>query len=130
MKKLIATLVVLSLIAALAIAASTAGGSERAQAAATKRVGVADDVFMRGDRELRPGYRWNITRGTKFYFVWTGDDTHNVTGLRRGREVFQSRDTDETGFRYPATGGKTIRRDTTVICTIHPSTMRIRLNVR
>ena len=130
MKKLIATLAVMSLLAALAIAASTALGSDGASTSATKTIRVDDDVFARGSNEFNPGEKYRVAKGTKLVFRWVGTNTHNVTGVRKGREVFASRDTDETGFRYPQRGGKRFRRDTTIFCSVHPSTMRFRVDVR
>jgi plastocyanin len=130
MKSLIATLAVMSLLAALAIVASTALGSDSATTAATKTIRVDDDVFTRGSKEFRPGQKYRVAKGTRLVFRWVGSNTHNVTGTRRGREVFASRTTDETGFRYPRQGAKTFKRDTTIFCSIHPSTMRFRVDVR
>jgi plastocyanin len=130
MKKPLATLAVMSLLAALAIAASTALGSDSATTSATKTISVDDNVFARGSNDFDPGDRYRVAAGTKLVFEWVGSNTHNVTGLRKGREVFASRDTDETGFRYPKTGAKTFRRDTTIVCTVHPSTMRFKVDVR
>jgi plastocyanin len=130
MKKPIATLVVMSLLAALAVAASTALGSGSATTSAVKTISVDDDVFARGSNEFSPGERYRVRKGARLVFEWVGSNTHNVTGVRKGREVFASRDSDEAGFRYPRTGAKRFRRDTTIFCSIHPSTMRFRVDVR
>jgi plastocyanin len=126
MKKLIVTLVVVSLLAALAIMAATSGAEERATTAATKRLNVDDNRFRSTDSlRIRSGVA-RINRDDIIRFQWVGVNTHNVASKGTGGNRFRSTTTDETGFVYR----KRFTRDTRVICEVHPLEMKFKVDVR
>ena len=97
-------------IAATAFTAVPAQGAE----AVTVGVSVRDDLFS--PRTL------TVRRGTVLRFVWRRTrNPHNVCASGRC-----SRTTRRSGFVYR----RTARRSTTLICTVHPTQMRLRLRVR
>lgn len=105
-------------IAATALAAFPLQGAEAqdptAGAAATIGVAVRDNVFK--PRSL------TVRRGTVLRFVWRRTrNPHNACASGRC-----SRTTRRRGFVYR----RTVRRSTTLICTVHPTQMRLRVTVR
>jgi plastocyanin len=125
LRKLLATLAVVSLLAALAVVAATASGAGDARTAKSGTIRLKDNRFADGSLDIKKG-KVNVNSGDRITFVWTGDNTHDVTGIRGGDTKFMSEQTDETGFEYR----KTFKKDTTIFCSVHPTTMRFRVNVR
>jgi plastocyanin len=71
----------------------------------------------------------SVASGHTLTWVWSGGRRHNVTGkTRSGRVAFRSRTTSRRGFRYTLRFRRRTRY--TVICTIHPSQMRMTVRVR
>jgi len=123
MRKLIATLAAVALLAA-AFAAVTASASDDApvQKAATKTITLGDNFFKPKAITIR--------KGTILRFVWGPNNTgteveHNVTGVR-GNKFPSTPDTTrpDTPFR------KRFTRNSLVVCTIHPTTMKLRVTVK
>ncbi len=131
--KLLATLAVMALLAALSISAATGSASAppKAQPAATKTIEVVDNAFRSGTAKVRRR-RTNVRRGTVLRFVWTNtSNPHNVRGIRGHRFRKPPSSAEEPFPDEPGTTvRKRFRRDTTVICEIHPTQMRLRVNVR
>jgi len=134
LKKLLVTLAVMALLAALAISAATgsASTSDEASPAATKTISVVDDAFRSGTATVRRR-RVNVRRGTTLRFVWTNtDNPHNVRGIEGHRFTKPPADSENPFPDEPGTTvSKRFTRDTTVVCDIHRQVgMRLRVNVR
>ena len=135
MKKLLATLSVMALLAGLAIVAATGSAStpdDGAAPAATKTIRVVDDAFRSGTATVRRK-RTNVRRGTTLRFVWVNtSNPHNVRGIKGHRFVKPPASSEEPFPDEPGTTvSKRFTRDTTVICDIHRSVgMRLVVNVR
>jgi plastocyanin len=126
MRKPIALFVTAALLVATGVAfaaTAVAGGSGATThaAAVTKTVVVGDDFFK--PKKLK------VKKGTFVKWVW-GDssnsgtlDDHNVTGAKGNR--FSSGDTAKPDKPYK----RKITKSTTVICTIHPTTMVMKIAV-
>ena len=80
-----------------------------------------------GDNFFSPTEK-SVTAGTKVRFQWTGNHRHNVTKSSGPGAAFASRTTrtDGVNFAKPFTKTGTYR----LICTIHPTQMRLKLTVR
>jgi plastocyanin len=124
LRKLIATLVVVSLLGGLAVlGVSVATGSD-VRAARTKTVKVGDDYF---DPEVVRIYRRDIVR-----WVWVDPTTRQpgTTGnehtVTEARNRFTSEEMTSGVYRrrFRSTGRFTI------ICAVHPSTMRMKVVVK
>ena len=111
MRKLIA-------IAAAALLLALAGAG--AAGSATRGVRVEDNYFARGTTVLGT---LNVRRNDIVKWTWYGEDPHNVyiKEMRR-RSPVQTTGTYRKRFRT--------RGRFTVICEIHPNTMRMRVRVR
>lgn len=107
------------LIAILALAALPAF-SGAASAAPKATIKLGDNFFKPAKRTVR--------RGTKVRFLWVGGNPHNVIKRRGPGSRFRSRTTSRRGVNY----AKRFRRrgNYLLVCTIHPSEMRLRLRVR
>lgn len=106
-------------IAALALVALLALGGT-ASAAPKTTVKLGDNFFEPAKKTIR--------RGTKVRFRWIGSNPHNVTKKSGPGGRFASRTTSSDGVNFAKRFAKagTYR----LICTIHPSTMRLTLKVR
>jgi len=109
----------LALTAVVALAAVPASGGV-AQAAPKATVLVGDNFFKPAKRTVR--------RGTLVRFKWIGFKPHNVVKRRGPGRRFRSRTTSRRRVNY----AKRFRRRGRylLVCTIHPSEMRLRLRVR
>lgn len=122
MRKPIAVLAAAALLLALGVAfAATAGASDPAVRTATTRTVVLGDNFFK-PRTLR------VRKNDIVRFLWgpgnEGTDVeHNVTGAKGNR--FASEDTARPDAPYR----RRITRTTNVICTIHPTTMTMKITV-
>ena len=110
------------LVAALALLAFTAtatAGDPPATKAATKTVRIGDSFFT--PKSLK------VKKGTIVKWVWgvDGEDEtfveHNVEGTKGNKFLSP----DKTSGSYK----KRITRTTSVICNIHPTTMRMKITV-
>jgi plastocyanin len=123
MRKLIAVLALAALLVTAAVAFATnavAGGSGAHAAAATKTVTIGDNFFK--PKTLK------VKKGTFVQWVWGPDNSgtvveHNVTGAKGNR--FASHDETKPDKPYK----RKITKTTTVICTIHPTTMKMTIKV-
>ena len=112
-------ILLLALAAVPAVATGAHAADEPVRAAATKTVKVGDSYFA--PRSIR------VRKGTYVKWVWGVDgDTetyveHNVKGYRGNR--FLSPDMTEGSYR------RRITRTTSVLCTIHPTSMRMKITV-
>jgi plastocyanin len=102
LRKLIAVIAALALVAAVAVPAL---------AASRKTVKLGDNFFS--PKTL------TVKKGTKLTFRWTGSAPHNVKGA--GINI---------GTRTKGSKTVTVRKGGTIICTIHQPEMRMRLKVR
>ena len=80
-----------------------------------------------GDNFFKPAKR-TIRRGTKVRFQWIGHNPHNVTRTRGPGRRFVSRTTSRRGVNFAKRFKK--RGTYRLICTIHPTEMRLTLRVR
>jgi plastocyanin len=98
-----------------------AGGASSPVRDAATRVKV-------GNNFLSPTSK-TIGRGGTVAWVWSGGRRHNLLGRSsRGRVIFRSRTSSRRGFtfRHRFAG----RGRFSVICTLHPSSMRMTVRVR
>lgn len=134
MRKLIATAVVASLTAVLAVAATAAPGSPQVKAAATKVAKVNDDFYSaRTCKRVKGRLTCTINKNDVMEWRWTPDpgltetNEHNVTGLFKGNTAFASDDMTQGKYRKKfRRGGRTYK----ILCTFHPSNMRMNVVVR
>ena len=110
MRKLIA-------IAAVALLLALAGAGSAGSA--TKGVLVDDNAFMRSGKALGT---LTIRRNDIVKWTWVGENPHNVYINSRTRSATQTTGTYRKRFRR---AGRY-----TVLCTLHPNTMRMRVRVR
>jgi plastocyanin len=121
MRKLIAVVAVVPVIAVVAVSAASADDPP-VHAAATKTIQLGDNFF-------KPK-AVTVTKGTVLKFVWGPNNSgtaveHNVTGVKGN--TFKS--TPDT--RRPATPfRKRITRTTSIVCTIHATTMKLKVTVK
>lgn len=107
MRKLVITLAVASLLAGIGAAFAVAG---------TRTVGLHDNFFSR--HSLR------IHRGTRVTWRWIHTrNPHNVTAIRGARFHSRTRRSGSFSFVFRRRGTYTI------ICTRHPTQMRMRIRV-
>jgi plastocyanin len=68
-----------------------------------------------------------VAKGTKVKFNWTGNNSHNVTKKRGPGGGFASPTTSSSGINFT----KKFKKAGTykLICTIHPDTMKMKLEV-
>jgi plastocyanin len=107
MRSFISLLLVAAVLAALALGGSGSAG------AATPTVRVGDNFFS--PKSIR------VSKGRTVRFKWVGDNPHNVTGGGRA-----SRTTSRTGYVYK----RRFFRRTRLICTVHPTEMRMTVRIR
>jgi plastocyanin len=108
---------VVTAIAAIALVPVLGGVANGAPKATVK---LGDNFFSPAEK--------SVTAGTKVRFKWTGNHPHNVTKSSGPGGGFASRTTRTDGVNFAKLFTKpgTYR----LICTIHPSTMRLKLTVR
>ena len=112
MRKLIVLVVVVGLL----------GPAVASAAAATKRVTVGDNFFVRDGGKPTV----SVSKGTKVTWVWRGKSSHNVK-VSKGPAKFGSSTMRSGSF------SKTVRKagTYTIICTVHgPSDQSMKLVVR
>jgi plastocyanin len=108
-----ASIFAVALVASLAL-------SGTAPAAPKATVTLGDNFFKPAKRAVR--------KGTKVRFRWAGSNPHNVVKRRGPGRRFSSRTTSRQGVNFAK---RFTRRGTyKLICTIHPSEMRMTLRVR
>ena len=120
MRKPIAAVAVLSLSAAFA--ANAAAGDPPATKAATRTVELGDNFFKPKSLTVR--------KNTILRFVWGPDNEgtlveHNVTGVK-GNKFTNGEDTVKPDRPYR----KRITRTTSIVCTVHPTTMKMTVKVK
>ena len=123
MRKPIAAVAVLSVSAAFAGLASGAMADDPpATKAATRTVTLGDNFFKPKTMTVR--------KGTILRFIWgPGNEgtvvEHNVTGVK-GNKFTNGEDTTRPDRPYR----KRITRTTTIVCTIHSTTMKMTVKVK
>jgi plastocyanin len=136
LRKLIVTLAVASLLAALAVAAAGAAtaapDSPQVKAAATKVAKVRDNFFSAHCKTIKHRLTCTIHRNDILEWRWTPDpgltetNAHNVTGLYKGNTAFASEDKVDGTYRKKfRRAGRTYK----VLCTLHPENMRMNVVV-
>jgi plastocyanin len=115
------TMTVLVAIAALAAIPALGGSAGGATGSArTTTIKLGDNFFKPARKTIR--------RGTKVRFRWVGRNPHNVTKTRGPGGRFRSRTTSRRGINFAKRFTK--RGTYRLICTIHPTEMRLTLRVR
>jgi plastocyanin len=123
MRKLIAILVVAAVPAAgLAAAGASASDDPPVTKAATRTITLGDNFFKPKAITIR--------KGTILKFNWGPDNTgteveHNVTGVK-GNKFDSTEDTTRPSRPFR----KRFTRNSLVVCTIHPTTMKLRVTVK
>jgi plastocyanin len=105
------TIAALIAIAALAVPASA---------------GAATTIKL-GDNFFAPSSK-TVGMGTKVLFKWIGNRRHNVTKKSGPGGAFKSRTTSADGVNFARVFNQ--RGTYRLICTIHPTEMRLSLTVR
>jgi plastocyanin len=80
-----------------------------------------------GDNFFSPSSK-TVSSGAKVRFNWTGRRPHNVTKKRGPGGGFASKTTRSNGVNFAKTFNK--RGVYRLVCTIHPSEMRLKLTVK
>ena len=115
MRRAVPVIVILALLGAmtLAVTSAPAGGS-------TTKIKVGNNFFKPEKKTIR--------RGTKVRFKWEGGAPHNVTKTKGPAGKIVSKTTSKSGVNFT----KTFKRQGTykLICTIHPSQMKLKLRVK
>ena len=123
MRKLIASLAVVALPAAgFAAVNASAAGDPPVTKAATRTITLGDNFFKPKSLTVR--------KGTILRFIWGPNNEgtiveHNVTGVR-GNKFTNGEDTTRPDRPYR----KRITRKTTIVCTIHATTMKMSVRVK
>ena len=120
MRKSIAVLAVLPLLAVLA--ANATADDPPVHKAATKTVQLGDNFFK--PKSL------TVKKGTTLKFIWgpanSGTDVeHNVTAVK-GNKFTNGEDTMKPDKPYT----HKITKSTTIVCTIHSTTMQLKVKVK
>lgn len=119
MRKLILLLATVALLAS-AFSANAVAGDPPVRAAATKTVKIGDSYFSPKSIKVRKNdivkWVWGVDGATETSVE------HNVRGYKGN--IFQSPDKVKGIYR------KRITRTTLVVCTIHPTTMKMKITVR
>lgn len=122
MRKSIALLAVLPVLPLAAVNASASDDDPPVRKAATRTVVLGDNFFQPKTITIR--------KGTILRFVWGPDNEgttveHNVAGVR-GNKFDPTPDTTrpERPFR------KRFTKDSLVVCTIHATTMKLRVKIK
>ncbi len=124
MKRTLVILAVIALLAALAVAGAPSSGADEQATQSARTIKVADNKFKSGGLAIRKGAA-SVPENASVKFIWSGtDNPHNVTG--RTGDKFKSKTTSKSGTTYRHRFKKT----TSVLCTIHPSTMKLKVKVR
>ena len=119
MRKTLAILVLVALLAALAVAVTPSSGADEQATQSARTINVVDDKFKSGGQKIKNG-KITIPTDAKVTFIWGNtSNRHNVTG--KSGDGFKSKTTSKPGYRY----GHRFGRSGKVICTIHPTTMKL-----
>ena len=121
MRKLIASIALVPLLAA-GYATTATAGDPPARKAATKTITLGDNYFK--PKKL------TVRKGTILRFIWgPGNEgtavEHNVTGVR-GNRFTNGEDTVRPDKPYR----KRITRNTSIVCTLHSTTMKMTVRVK
>jgi plastocyanin len=121
MRKLLAVVAVVPVLAAV-VAASASAGDPPAHAAATRTVVIGDNYFS--PKTL------TVAKGTVLKFVWGRNNSgtsveHNVTGVK-GNVFGPTADTRRPAKPFQ----KQITNTTSIVCTIHSTTMKLKVTVK
>jgi plastocyanin len=121
MRKLIAV-VALAPVVAVVAAAHASAGDPPVHAAATRTIQLGDNFFKPKAITVR--------KGTVLKFIWGPNNTgttveHNVTGVK-GNKFGPTPDTTRPARPFR----KRITRTTSIVCTIHATTMKLRVTVK
>ena len=136
LRKPLATIALIVVLAALAVAGSAVASqsSPEVQASATKVAKVRDNFFSaRTCKTVKGWLTCTISKNDIMEWRWTPDpgftetNEHNVTGFYKGDVAFASKDMTSTKYRKKfRSAGRTYK----VLCTLHASNMRMKVVVR
>ena len=115
-----AILVGVSALLGVAFIAPGAPGSDGAQAAKSTKIKLGDNFFSPTAKKIK--------KGTRAKFKWTGNNPHNVTLKKGPGKKFKSKTTSSNGVNFARKFKK--RGTYKIFCTIHPTTMNLRLRVK
>ena len=122
MRKSLAAVAMLSISASAAFAANATADDPPVRAAVTKTVTLGDNYFKPKALTVR--------KGTILRFIWgPGNEgtvvEHNVTGVK-GNRFTNGEDTTRPDAPYR----KRITRTTSIVCTLHSTTMKMKVTVK
>jgi plastocyanin len=122
MRKSIALLAALPVLPAVAVSAASAADDPPVTKAATRTITLGDNFFKPKTITIR--------KGTILKFQWGPDNEgtiveHNVTGVK-GNKFTNGEDTVKPDRPYR----KRITRTTSIVCTIHATTMKMTVKVK
>jgi plastocyanin len=122
MRKLIASTALVPLLLAAGLATTATADDPPVRKAATRTVELGDNFFKPKSLTIR--------KGTILRFTWGPDNEgtfveHNVTGVK-GNKFSNGEDTVKPEKPYR----KRITRDTTIVCTIHATTMKMKVKIK
>jgi len=122
MRKTIALLAALPVLPLVAVNASASDDDPPVRKAATRTVELGDNFFKPKSITVR--------KNTILKFVWGPDnagtaDFHNVAGVR-GNKFDATEDTMKPSRPFR----KRFTKNSTVVCTIHPTTMILKVKIK
>ena len=121
MKRTFSVLVVIALLAALAVAVTPSSGADEQTTQSARTIKVTDNKFKSGGLAIKGG-AVTVPSGANVTFIWSGTrNRHNVAG--KSGDSFKSKTTSRSGYRY----GRKFRSSSSMRCTLHPSTMKLRV---
>ena len=121
MKKALAILVLVALLAALAVAAAPTSADNEQATQSARTITVTDDKYTSGGLKIKNG-AVTVPSGSTVSFVWSGtSNRHNVKST--SGDIFKSKTTSKSGYRY----SHKFRSSSSMKCTIHPSSMKLKV---
>ena len=125
MKRTLAMLVVIALLAALAVAGAPSSGADEQATQSARTIKVTDNKYKSGGLTISKG-AVSVPKNASIAFIWSNTkNRHDVTS-RRGGDSVKSKTTSRAGTRY----SHAFKKTTSLYCTVHPTQMKLKVNVR